>query len=92
MGGRASRAAHIMSAVIPNVLQASSYGSRGLRGFSEGATGAWMAIPEEVGCTHALLMMWWSSQRLVFRWWLSLVFGKMTSLRSTGPNTSSQHN
>ncbi|GFY24418.1 uncharacterized protein TNCV_1014661 [Trichonephila clavipes] len=34
---------------------------------SEDATCAWMAADEAVGCTHAFLTMWWSSQRLVCR-------------------------
>ncbi|GFW51175.1 uncharacterized protein TNCV_3594571 [Trichonephila clavipes] len=34
---------------------------------SEGATCAWIAADEAVGCTRAFLMMWWSSRRLVCR-------------------------
>ncbi|GFV70892.1 uncharacterized protein TNCV_3040871 [Trichonephila clavipes] len=34
---------------------------------SEGATCAWTAADEAVGCTRAFLTMWWSSRRLVFR-------------------------
>ncbi|GFY32998.1 uncharacterized protein TNCV_2877471 [Trichonephila clavipes] len=34
---------------------------------SEGATCAWMAADDAVGCTRAFLTMWWSSQRLVCR-------------------------
>ncbi|GFU27942.1 uncharacterized protein TNCV_3153071 [Trichonephila clavipes] len=34
---------------------------------SEGATCAWMAVDEEVGCTRAYLTMWRSSRRLVCR-------------------------
>ncbi|PRD34560.1 UNVERIFIED_CONTAM: hypothetical protein NCL1_14237 [Trichonephila clavipes] len=34
---------------------------------SEGATCAWMAADEAVGCTRAFLTMRWSSRRLVFR-------------------------
>ncbi|GFT97134.1 uncharacterized protein TNCV_3858001 [Trichonephila clavipes] len=34
---------------------------------NEGATCAWMAADEVVGCTHAIPTMWWSSRRLVFR-------------------------
>ncbi|GFU61884.1 uncharacterized protein TNCV_1644571 [Trichonephila clavipes] len=34
---------------------------------SEGATYAWMAVDEAVGCTRAILMMWRSSRRLVCR-------------------------
>ncbi|GFY29315.1 uncharacterized protein TNCV_4724431 [Trichonephila clavipes] len=57
-----------------------------------GATCAWMVADEAVGCTRALLTMWRSSQRLVCRGVLSLVFMQMTFLRSTGFSTSSQHN
>ncbi|GFV84575.1 uncharacterized protein TNCV_2481891 [Trichonephila clavipes] len=32
---------------------------------NEGATCAWMAAYEEVGCRRAFLTMWWSSRRLV---------------------------
>ncbi|GFV75338.1 uncharacterized protein TNCV_1481841 [Trichonephila clavipes] len=32
---------------------------------NEGATCVWMAVDEAVGCTHAFLTMWRSSQRLV---------------------------
>ncbi|GFW68043.1 uncharacterized protein TNCV_1618041 [Trichonephila clavipes] len=31
---------------------------------NEGATCAWMAADEAVGCTRSFLTMWWSSQRL----------------------------
>ncbi|GFY20677.1 uncharacterized protein TNCV_1119111 [Trichonephila clavipes] len=42
---------------------------------NEGATCAWMVADETVGCTRALLTMWWSSRRLVCRERpLSLVF------------------
>ncbi|GFS57067.1 transposable element Tcb1 transposase [Trichonephila clavipes] len=34
---------------------------------SEGATCAWMAVDEAVGCTRAFLTMWRSSRRLVCR-------------------------
>ncbi|GFW19387.1 uncharacterized protein TNCV_1602811 [Trichonephila clavipes] len=34
---------------------------------SEGATRAWMAADEAVGCTRAFLTMWWPSRRLVCR-------------------------
>ncbi|GFV25922.1 uncharacterized protein TNCV_2920331 [Trichonephila clavipes] len=34
---------------------------------SEGATGAWMAANEAVGCTRAFLTMWQSSRQLVYR-------------------------
>ncbi|GFS58192.1 hypothetical protein TNCV_1411551 [Trichonephila clavipes] len=34
---------------------------------SEGATGAWMAANEAVGCTRAFLRMLWFSRRLVCR-------------------------
>ncbi|GFX74404.1 uncharacterized protein TNCV_3453521 [Trichonephila clavipes] len=34
---------------------------------SEGATYAWMAADEAVGCTRAFLMMWWPSRRLGYR-------------------------
>ncbi|GFW96339.1 uncharacterized protein TNCV_1823721 [Trichonephila clavipes] len=34
---------------------------------SEGATCAWMAINDAVGCTRAFLTMWRSSRRLVYR-------------------------
>ncbi|GFW09739.1 uncharacterized protein TNCV_868021 [Trichonephila clavipes] len=47
--------------------QAPSYGLRRHRVRSEGATWAWMAADEAVGCTRAFLTMWWSSQRLVCR-------------------------
>ncbi|GFT08357.1 uncharacterized protein TNCV_3423201 [Trichonephila clavipes] len=54
---------------------------------SEGATCAWMAADEAVGCTHAFLIMGGlideGVRRLVNVW--------MTSLGSTGPNISSQH-
>ncbi|GFX29047.1 uncharacterized protein TNCV_3030891 [Trichonephila clavipes] len=33
----------------------------------EGATCAWMAADEEVGCTRAFLTMWQSSRRLICR-------------------------
>ncbi|GFV12447.1 uncharacterized protein TNCV_1792261 [Trichonephila clavipes] len=33
----------------------------------EGATCAWMAADEAVGCTRAFFTMWWSSRRLVCR-------------------------
>ncbi|GFW52192.1 uncharacterized protein TNCV_2426391 [Trichonephila clavipes] len=41
---------------------------------SAGATCAWMAADEAVGCTRAFLTMWRSSRRLVCRVILSLVF------------------
>ncbi|GFX19836.1 DUF4817 domain-containing protein [Trichonephila clavipes] len=41
---------------------------------SEGATCAWMAADETVGCTRAFLMMWRSSRRLVCRGRPGLVF------------------
>ncbi|GFW83797.1 uncharacterized protein TNCV_669101 [Trichonephila clavipes] len=34
---------------------------------SEGGTFSWMTADEAVGCTHAFLTMWISSQRLVYR-------------------------
>ncbi|GFU51012.1 uncharacterized protein TNCV_4462041 [Trichonephila clavipes] len=34
---------------------------------SEGATCAWMAADEAVGCTRAFLTMWWSSRRFYCR-------------------------
>ncbi|GFV73404.1 uncharacterized protein TNCV_3389201 [Trichonephila clavipes] len=65
--GWASRAAHVMGAVIPNVLQPSAFvwfeKTQGAP--SEGATCAWIAADEEVGCSRAFLMKWRSSQRLV---------------------------
>ncbi|GFX61395.1 uncharacterized protein TNCV_4894391 [Trichonephila clavipes] len=33
----------------------------------EGATFAWMAADEAVGCMRAFFSMWWSSRRLVCR-------------------------
>ncbi|GFU98498.1 hypothetical protein TNCV_3653291 [Trichonephila clavipes] len=54
---------------------------------SEGDTCACMAADEAVGCTLAFLTMWQSSRRLVCR-----RRPESTSLGSTGPNTSSQHN
>ncbi|GFV19038.1 hypothetical protein TNCV_4759231 [Trichonephila clavipes] len=47
--------------------QAPSYGSRRLSDPSEGATCAWMAANEVVGCTCAFVTMWRSSRRLVCR-------------------------
>ncbi|GFX01797.1 uncharacterized protein TNCV_1022001 [Trichonephila clavipes] len=37
------------------------------RASSEGATCAWMAADEAVGCTRVFSTMWWSSRRLVCR-------------------------
>ncbi|GFT53810.1 uncharacterized protein TNCV_4124071 [Trichonephila clavipes] len=34
---------------------------------TEGAICGGRAVDKAVGCTHAFLTMWWSSQRLVFR-------------------------
>ncbi|GFT51951.1 uncharacterized protein TNCV_1226641 [Trichonephila clavipes] len=34
---------------------------------TEGAICAGRAVDKAVGCRHAFLTMWWSSQRLVFR-------------------------
>ncbi|GFW74914.1 uncharacterized protein TNCV_2677821 [Trichonephila clavipes] len=47
--------------------QATSYGSRKHKGPSEGATCAWMANDEAVGCTCEFLIMWLSSRRRVCR-------------------------
>ncbi|GFV31695.1 uncharacterized protein TNCV_4742441 [Trichonephila clavipes] len=58
--GWASRVAHVMGATIPNV--GPNTGAP-----SEGATCAWMAADQAVGCTRAFLTMWWSSRRLVCR-------------------------
>ncbi|GFS94624.1 uncharacterized protein TNCV_3649711 [Trichonephila clavipes] len=58
-----------MGAAIPNVLQPSAFvwfeKTQGAP--NEGATCAWMAADEAVGCTHTFLTMWWSSRRLVCR-------------------------
>ncbi|GFX99119.1 uncharacterized protein TNCV_2493001 [Trichonephila clavipes] len=64
----ASRAAHVMGAMIPNVLQPGAvvwFEKTGAP--SDGATCAWMAADEALGCTRAFLTMWRSSRRLVCR-------------------------
>ncbi|GFT44029.1 uncharacterized protein TNCV_3046891 [Trichonephila clavipes] len=67
--GWASRAAHVMGAVIPECSSA-----RRLRMVredtgapSEGATCAWMVADKAVRCKCAFLTMWRSSQRLVYQ-------------------------
>ncbi|GFV63608.1 uncharacterized protein TNCV_626031 [Trichonephila clavipes] len=61
------KAAHVMSATIPNVLRPGRL--RMVREDTgtpnEGATCAWMAADEAVGCTRAFLTIWRSSQRLI---------------------------
>ncbi|GFT35907.1 hypothetical protein TNCV_2154601 [Trichonephila clavipes] len=59
---------------------------------NEGVTYVWMVADEAVGCTRAFLTMWWSLDDWSVEGVLSLVFVKITSLGSTGSNTSSQHN
>ncbi|GFU53081.1 uncharacterized protein TNCV_3098651 [Trichonephila clavipes] len=58
-----------MSAVISNVLQPGAFvwleKTQGPGASSEGATCAWMAADEAVGCTRAFFTMWRSSRRLV---------------------------
>ncbi|GFX13482.1 uncharacterized protein TNCV_2192361 [Trichonephila clavipes] len=60
---------------------------------SEGATCAWMAADEAVGCTLAFLKMWWPSRRLVCRRRpkAGLRVNDISRIYC-GPNTSSQHN
>ncbi|GFY05979.1 uncharacterized protein TNCV_3862831 [Trichonephila clavipes] len=54
--GRASRAAHVMSAAIPNVLQPRAFvGFEKTEAPNEGATCAWMAADEAVSSTRGLL-------------------------------------
>ncbi|GFW65171.1 uncharacterized protein TNCV_394371 [Trichonephila clavipes] len=67
--GWASRAAHVMGAAIPNVFHPSTlvWFLEDTGAPIEGATCAWMAVDESVGCTRAYLTMWWSSRRLVCR-------------------------
>ncbi|GFU18927.1 uncharacterized protein TNCV_1700381 [Trichonephila clavipes] len=64
--GWASRAAHVMGTVIPNVLQPGAFvWFEKTQGPNEDATCAWMVADEAIGCTRAFLTMWRSSQRLV---------------------------
>ncbi|GFX89563.1 hypothetical protein TNCV_72561 [Trichonephila clavipes] len=59
----------------------------------EGATCAWMAGDEAVGCTRAFLRMWRSSQRLVCRGLPEPgLHVNVISRIHTDPNTSSHHN
>ncbi|GFT01103.1 uncharacterized protein TNCV_4054921 [Trichonephila clavipes] len=52
--GWASRAAHVMGAAIPNVLQPGAF-TWFEKTQGEGATCTWMAAVEAVGCTRAFL-------------------------------------
>ncbi|GFW76254.1 uncharacterized protein TNCV_3800891 [Trichonephila clavipes] len=59
---------------------------------NEGSPCVRMMAYKAVGCTRAFITMRWSSRRLVCGGRPYLVFVQMTSLGSTGLNTSSQHN
>ncbi|GFY16730.1 hypothetical protein TNCV_2788521 [Trichonephila clavipes] len=67
--GWASRAEHVKSAAIPNVLRPGTFlwFEKTYWPPSEGATYAWMAADEAVGCTRALFTMWPFSPRLFCR-------------------------
>ncbi|GFV33764.1 uncharacterized protein TNCV_4568791 [Trichonephila clavipes] len=56
-----------MGTTIPNVLQPGAFVwfEKTQGPTSEGATCAWMAADEAVGCTRAFLTIWRSSRRLV---------------------------
>ncbi|PRD32882.1 UNVERIFIED_CONTAM: Oca2 [Trichonephila clavipes] len=65
---------HRKISVLETLLRKKLYDAKHLRMVqedtgvsSEGATCAWMAADEAVGCTHAFLTMWRSSRRLVCR-------------------------
>ncbi|GFT79344.1 hypothetical protein TNCV_3275701 [Trichonephila clavipes] len=67
----ASRAAHVMSATIPDVLQPGAFVwfESTQPPSSEGGTCTWIAADEAIGCTRAFLKMLWSVEGV-----LSLVF------------------
>ncbi|GFT95611.1 uncharacterized protein TNCV_310301 [Trichonephila clavipes] len=59
---------------------------------SEGATSAWNAADEAVGCTCAFLNMWGSSQRLICRGCLGPVLRVNDTSRTHWSQHLSHHN
>ncbi|GFW25281.1 uncharacterized protein TNCV_5088471 [Trichonephila clavipes] len=92
--GWASRVAHVMGATIPNVLQQPGvfvWFEKTQGPLVKGLPGPrWWSMKQLAVRVHFLrcggLLDDWSVKGV-----LSLVFLQMTSLGSTGPNTSSQH-
>ncbi|GFX72475.1 e3 ubiquitin-protein ligase RNF13 [Trichonephila clavipes] len=92
--GWTSRATHVMDAAIPNFLQPGTFV------WFEKIQGSlmkvllvpgWRPLKQLAVCVYFLrcgdLLDYWSVEGVMI-----LFFVSMTSLRSTGPNTSSQHN